>query len=81
MKKTCPRCRRRVRDSAARCRHCGYSVPEKSSPWAAGPAYGLGFPLVLIGVFTIFIVGISWQLVLVAGALIFVGTLFFMHPR
>ena len=80
-KKTCPRCKTRVRESAARCRGCGYSFPEKSSPWAAGPAYGVGFPLVLIGVFTIFIIGLSWQLVLVAGALILVGTLFFMHPR
>ena len=81
MKKNCPRCNRRVGDSAARCRGCGYSFPEKSSPWAAGFAYGVGFPLVLIGVFTIFIVGLSWGLVLAAGALILVGTLFFLHPR
>jgi hypothetical protein len=80
-KKTCPRCEKRVRESAGRCRGCGYAFPEKSSPWAAGPAYGVGFPLVLMGVFTIFIIGLSWELVLVAGGLILVGTLFFMHPR
>jgi len=80
-KKSCPHCAKRVRESAARCSGCGYSFPEKSSPWAAGPAYGVGFPLVMIGLFTIFIIGLSWQLVLVAGGLILVGMLFFMHPR
>jgi hypothetical protein len=80
-KKTCPRCKRRVRESAARCRGCGYSFPEKSSPWAAGPAYGVGFPLVLMGVFTMFIIGISPGLVIGAGAVALVGVLFFFHPR
>jgi uncharacterized protein (DUF983 family) len=80
-KKTCPRCKRRVRESAARCRGCGYSFPEKSSPWAAGPAYGIGFPLVLMGVFTMFILGLSTWTVLVAGAVALVGVLFFFHPR
>src|SRR5439155_635629 len=52
MKKTCPRCKAQVSVRAARCRHCRYSFPEKSSPWAAGPALGVGFPLVLMGVLT-----------------------------
>jgi hypothetical protein len=80
-KKTCPQCKRRVRESAARCRGCGYSFPEKSSPWPAGPAYGVGFPLVLMGVFTMFILGISWELVLAAAGIAMIGTLFFFHPR
>jgi hypothetical protein len=80
-KKTCPHCKQRVRESAARCRHCGYPFPEKSSPWAAGPAYGVGFPLVLMGVLTMFILGISTGLVLAAGAAALVGFLLFFHPR
>jgi Uncharacterised protein family UPF0547 len=80
-KKTCPRCKRRVSERAARCRRCGYSFPEKSSPWAAGPAFGVGFPLVLMGVLTMFIVGASPGLVLGAGAIALVGFLLFFHPR
>jgi Uncharacterised protein family UPF0547 len=80
-KKTCPRCKRRVSERAARCRGCGYSFPEKSSPWAAGPAYGVGFPLVLMGVFTMFIVGLSTPLILLAGGVALVGFLLFFHPR
>jgi uncharacterized protein UPF0547 len=80
-KKTCPRCKRRVRENAARCRHCGYSFPEKSSPWPAGPAFGVGFPLVLIGVMTMFIIGLSPGLVIAAGVIALVGMLFFFNPR
>jgi ribosomal protein L40E len=80
-KKTCPRCKSRVSERAARCRHCGYYFPEKSSPWAAGPAYGVGFPLVLMGVMTMFIISLSTPLVLLAGAVALVGFLFFFHPR
>jgi hypothetical protein len=80
-KKTCPRCDKRVSERAARCRQCGYFFPEKSSPWAAGPAYGVGFPLVLMGVFTMFILGLSTGLVLAAGAVALVGFLLFFHPR
>lgn len=81
VKKTCPRCKRRVSERAARCRGCGYYFPEKSSPWAAGPAVGVGFPLTLMGVLTLFIVGVSPGLVVVAGAMVFVGLLLFFHPR
>jgi hypothetical protein len=80
-KKTCPRCKRRVSERAARCRGCGYNFPEKSSPWAAGFAYGVGFPLVLMGVFTMFILGISTPLVLASGAVAMLGFLLFFHPR
>jgi hypothetical protein len=80
-KKTCPRCKTRVSERAARCRRCGYSFPEKSSPWAAGPAYGVGFPLVLMGVLTMFILGVSTATVLAAGGVAFVGFLLFFHPR
>jgi hypothetical protein len=80
-KKTCPRCKSRVSERAARCRHCGYFFPEKASPWAAGPALGVGFPLVMIGVLTMFIAGTSFFLVLLAGAMVLVGLLLFFHPR
>jgi hypothetical protein len=80
-RKTCPRCRRRVSERASRCRGCGYFFPEKSSPWAAGPAFGVGFPLVLMGVLTMFILGASTPLVLGAGAIVLVGFLLFFHPR
>jgi hypothetical protein len=80
-KKTCPRCKRLVSERAARCRGCGYSFPEKNSPWAAGPAYGVGFPLVLMSVLTMFILGISTGLVLAAGAIALVGFMLFFHPR
>ena len=81
MKKTCPRCKKRVSERAARCRHCGYYFPEKSSPWAAGPALGVGFPLVLMGVLTIIIAGRSTLLVVVAAGMVLVGALLFFHPR
>jgi hypothetical protein len=41
----------------------------------------VGFPLVLMGVFTMFILGISTGLVLAAGAIALVGFLLFFHPR
>jgi hypothetical protein len=80
-KKTCPRCKRRVSERAARCRHCGYAFPEKSSPWAAGPALGAGFPLVMMGVLTLFIAGRSAVFLVVAAAMVLVGLLLFFHPR
>jgi len=80
-KKTCPRCKKRVSERAARCRHCGYFFPEKSSPWAAGPALGVGFPLVLMGVLTLFFAGRSTILVILAAGMVLVGVLFFFHPR
>jgi hypothetical protein len=81
MKKTCPRCKAQVSVRAARCRHCRYSFPEKSSPWAAGPALGVGFPLVLMGVLTLLLAGRSTGLVILAAAMVLVGGLLFFHPR
>jgi hypothetical protein len=82
MKKTCPNCKARVSERAARCRRCGYYFPEKSSPWAAGPAYGVGFPLTMMGIITLFIAGSSSTLItVVAGAMTLVGLLFLFHPR
>lgn len=81
MKKTCPRCKARVSVRAARCRHCRYSFPEKSSPWAAGPALGVGFPLVLMGVLTLLLAERSTGFVIVGSALVLVGVLLFFHPR
>ena len=80
MKKTCPQCEKRVSERAAHCRGCGYSFPEKSSPWAAGPALGAGFPLVLMGVMTMFFADSAF-LVIVAGSMVLVGLLLFFHPR
>jgi hypothetical protein len=81
MKKTCPRCKKRVSERAARCRHCGYYFPEKSSPWAAGPALGVGFPLVMMGVITLFIAGSSTGITILGGAITLVGVALFFHPR
>jgi hypothetical protein len=80
VKKTCPRCERRVSERAAYCRGCGYAFPEKASPWAAGPALGAGFPLVLMGVMTMFFAD-SALLVIAAGTMVLVGLLLFFHPR
>lgn len=81
MKKTCPNCKSRVNERAARCRHCRYYFPEKSSPWAAGPAMGVGFPLVMMGVLTMFIAGDETMWLVAAGGMVLVGLLFFFHPR
>jgi hypothetical protein len=81
MKKTCPHCKNRVSERAARCRHCGYSFPEKSSPWAAGPSIGAGFPLAFMGVLTLFLAGRSTWLVVAGASMVLVGVLLFFHPR
>jgi hypothetical protein len=82
VKKTCPRCQARVSERAARCRHCGYLFPEKSSPWAAGPAMGVGFPLVMVGVITLLIAGGSSTAITICGAaMTLVGAVLFFHPR
>jgi hypothetical protein len=70
-----------VSERAAKCRHCGYFFPEKASPWAAGPSLGVGFPLAMMGVLTIFIAGRSIALLALGGAMTLVGILFFFHPR
>jgi hypothetical protein len=79
-KKTCPRCGNRVSERAARCRKCKYFFPEKASPWAAGPAYGVGYPLVLMGVFILFLAD-STGLTIVGAVMTFAGALAAFHPR
>jgi len=81
MKKTCPRCKQRVSERAARCRHCRYAFPEKSSPWAAGPSLGVGFPLAMMGILTLFIAGRSVGYLIVGAAMTLAGILLFFHPR
>jgi hypothetical protein len=81
MKKTCPICKKRVSERAARCRHCRYSFPEKSSPWSAGPALGAGFPLVMMGVLTLFLAGGSTGLLALGTGMTLVGGLLAFHPR
>jgi hypothetical protein len=80
-KKTCPRCKQQVSERAARCRRCGYAFPEKGSPWAAGPALGVGFPLVMMGVLTLFIGSSSTAFVIIGGTMTLAGVLLFFHPR
>src|SRR5439155_5118804 len=36
MRKTCPRCKKRVRVNAIRCRGCGYAFPEGRGPRPVG---------------------------------------------
>jgi len=81
MKKSCPRCKKRVSERAARCRGCGYYFPEKGSPWAAGPALGAGFPLVMMGVITVFIAGSSTVITIAGAAMTVVGIALLVHPR
>jgi hypothetical protein len=70
-----------VSERAARCRHCGYFFPEKASPWSAGPSLGVGFPLAMMGILTIFIAGSSVGLLVLGGTMTLVGLLLFFHPR
>ena len=80
-KKTCRRCQKRVSERAARCRHCGYYFPEKSSPWSAGPSLSAGFPLVMVGVLTLFLAGGSTVLVVAGAVMAFAGGILAFHPR
>lgn len=81
MKKTCPRCGRRTRTGAVRCRRCGYRFPEKSGPRPAGLAMGAGFPLFLVGTLILLTQEISTTLVIAATAMVLIGVLLFFDPR
>jgi hypothetical protein len=81
VKKTCPRCGKRVGNNAARCRGCGYRFPERSGPRPAGLALGVGFPLFFTGVLILFIQDTSGPLKWGAAAMILVGALMFFDPR
>ena len=56
-------------------------VSRESSPWAAGPAIGVGYPLVVMGVLTLFLAGHSTPLVILGGAMMLVGLVASFHPR
>jgi hypothetical protein len=56
MKKTCPRCHKRVGVRATRCRGCGYLFPEGRGSPPAGIAIGAGLPL-LMGGLVLFLYG------------------------
>jgi hypothetical protein len=81
VKKTCPRCDRRVSLNAARCRRCGYRFPEKSSPRPAGLGMGVGFPLFVTGVLILFVHDTPPTLRWIAAGMILVGALMFFDPR
>jgi hypothetical protein len=81
MKKTCPRCGKRVGHGAARCRGCGYRFPERSGPKPAGLGMGVGFPLATTGVLLLFIGGTSSAFRAAAAGMILVGVLLFFDPR
>lgn len=81
MKKTCPRCGKKVGNGAAHCRSCGYRFPERSGPRPAGLALGVGFPLFSMGLLVLLIEDISGPLRAGAALMVLVGTLLFFDPR
>jgi hypothetical protein len=81
MRKTCPRCRRRVLLSTTRCLRCGYRFPENRGPKPAGLAMGAGFPLFLMGTLILFAGGLPTALTVVAAGMLIVGVALFFDPR
>ena len=82
MKKTCPRCKKKVSVRATRCRHCRYPFPEGRGPRAAGLAMGAGFPLFMMGTLILFVgPDIPATLVVLATAMVVVGLGLFFDPR
>jgi hypothetical protein len=81
MRKTCPRCHKRVGLNASRCRRCGYRFPERAGPRPAGLAMGVGFPLFLMGTLILFIEGASTAITAVAVGMLIVGVVLFFDPR
>jgi ribosomal protein L40E len=81
MKKTCPRCHRRVGVNARRCRRCGYAFPEGGGPRPAGLALGAGFPLFIMGTLTLFAGHLSVAIAVIASAMFVVGVGLFFDPR
>jgi hypothetical protein len=80
-KKTCPRCKRRVRIGAHRCRGCGYRFPEDSGPRPAGLALGAGFPLFIMGTLILFAGNLPVALAVLGMAMVVIGLLLFFDPR
>jgi hypothetical protein len=81
MKKTCPRCNKRVSERVHRCRACGYKFPEGAGPRPAGLAYGAGFPLFLMGTLILFVEDIPIGLVLLGVGMVIIGLGLFFDPR
>jgi hypothetical protein len=81
MRKTCPRCQKRVGLSATRCRRCGYRFPEGGGPRPAGLAMGAGFPLFLMGTLILFVEDLPTALTVVAVGMLLVGVALFFDPR
>ena len=81
MKKTCPRCGRRARERAARCRGCNYRYPEQASPKPAGLAMGAGFPLFVTGTLILLVGDLSTAINAIAAVMVVVGAVLFFDPR
>jgi hypothetical protein len=81
MKKTCPRCKKRVSVRASRCRHCRYPFPEGRGPKPAGLAVAVGFPLFLMGTGVLFAGNAPVAAVVIASTMIVVGLTLFFDPR
>jgi hypothetical protein len=81
MRKTCPRCEKRVGLNASRCRRCGYRFPEGTGPKPAGLALGAGFPLFLMGTLILFAGGLPTALTVMAVGMLLVGVALFFDPR
>jgi len=81
MRKTCPRCKKRVRVNAIRCRGCGYAFPEGRGPRPVGLAMGVGFPLLMMGTVTLLIKQAPTGIAIVAAAMVVLGVGLFFDPR
>jgi hypothetical protein len=81
MKKTCPRCGRKMRERAARCRRCHYRFPEQSSPKPAGLAMGAGFPLFVTGTLILLAGELSTLVTVIAAGMVVSGAVLFFDPR
>jgi hypothetical protein len=81
IRKTCPRCDRKVRDRAARCRGCGYRFPEQSSPKPAGLAMGAGFPLFVTGTLILLAGELSTLVTVIAAGRVVAGAVLCFDPR
>jgi hypothetical protein len=81
MRKTCPRCQKRVGLHAVRCRRCGYLFPEKAGPKPAGLALGAGFPLFFMAMIILFVEGAGTALTVGAVGALLIGVALFFDPR
>jgi hypothetical protein len=80
VKKTCPRCQRRVRVNTRRCRGCNYVFPEGGGPRPFGLALGAGFPLFFMGTLILFVGDLSFGIAIAGAAMVLVGVGLFFDP-